>query len=78
MKNDEKLSYVKVTPEGEEKTFTKLMATDATLRDYFAVQAMQALIIGPDMRDDHYENETNYYVSERAYLIAEAMLRARK
>lgn len=48
-----------------------------TLRDYFAAKAMQALIVGPCMRDDHFDDEVNDYVAERAYSIADAMLAAR-
>ena len=48
-----------------------------TLRDYFAAKAMAALIIGPNMRDDHFDDETNEYISCRAYFIADAMLAAR-
>lgn len=43
--------------------------TSMTLRDYFAVQAMQALI-----DQDTFFNE----VAERAYAIADAMLKARQ
>jgi hypothetical protein len=43
--------------------------TSMTLRDYFAVQAMQALI-----DQDTFSNE----VAERAYAIADAMLKARQ
>ena len=49
-----------------------------TLRDYFAGKAMQALITGPDVMDDHYEEETNEYVAKRSYFIADAMLKARE
>jgi hypothetical protein len=48
-----------------------------TLRDYFAAKAMAALISGPDVNDNHYEDETNNYVAGRAYLIADKMLLAR-
>ena len=51
--------------------------TGMTLRDYFAAKAMAALIIGPNMRDDHFDDETNEYISCRAYFIADAMLAAR-
>ena len=49
-----------------------------TLRDYFAAKAMQALITGPDVVDDHYEDDTNEYVAVRSYFIADAMLKARE
>ena len=49
-----------------------------TLRDYFAGEAMQALITGPDVMDDHYEEETNEHVAKRSYFIADAMLKARQ
>ena len=49
-----------------------------TLRDYFAGKAMQALITGPDVMDDHYEEETNEHVAKRSYFIADAMLKARQ
>ena len=53
-------------------------STGMTLRDYFAGKAMQALITGPDVMDDHYEEETNEYVAKRSYFIADAMLKARQ
>ncbi len=49
-----------------------------TLRDYFAAKAMAALIAGPDLKEDHYEEETNEFVAARAYMIADAMLEARQ
>lgn len=51
--------------------------TGMSLRDYFAAKAMQALIQGPDVMENHYEDETNDFVASRAFLIADAMLKAR-
>ena len=47
------------------------------LRDYFAAKAMSALITGPDVMANHYDDCTNEYVAQRAYIIADAMLEAR-
>ena len=49
-----------------------------TLRDYFAAAAMQALITGPERKDDHYEEEQNEATVVRAYIIADAMLKERE
>ena len=51
-----------------------------TLRDYFAAQAMQALITGlishPDRAKDWLESEL--WAPQQAYAVADAMLSARK
>lgn len=49
-----------------------------TVRDEFAARAMAALITGPDLNDNHYEDDVNEYVAGRAYHIANAMMRMRK
>ena len=53
-----------------------------TLRDYFAAQAMQGLLAADwcaNLRNDHYgENAGNSTVARDAYMIADAMLEARK
>jgi hypothetical protein len=46
-----------------------------TLRDYFAAKAMQGLIVGTSMWT---EDEDDSEISECAYAIADAMLKARK
>lgn len=52
-----------------------------TLRDYFAAQAMQGLLAAnwcADQRNDHYGEETgNSTVAIDAYMMADAMLKAR-
>jgi hypothetical protein len=53
-----------------------------TLRDYFAAKAMQGLVAASwcaDLRNDHYGESTgNSTVARDAYMIADAMLEARK
>ena len=53
-----------------------------TLRDYFAAKAMQGLVAAnwcADLRNDHYgESAGNSTVARDAYMIADAMLEARK
>jgi hypothetical protein len=53
-----------------------------TLRDYFAAKAMQGLVAAnwcADLRNDHYGESTgNSTVARDAYMIADAMLEARK
>lgn len=52
-----------------------------TLRDYFAAQAMQGLLAAgwcANLRNDHYgENAGNSTVARDAYMMADAMLKAR-
>jgi hypothetical protein len=52
-----------------------------TLRDYFAAQAMQGLLANgwcASLRNDHYgENAGNSTVAIDAYMMADAMLKAR-
>ena len=50
-------------------------AQGMTLRDYFAAKAMQSLIINSDERSAF---EADLWVGDRAYEIADAMLRARQ
>ncbi len=61
-------------PDGKEP---ELMASDATIRDYFAKAAMQSLITHFDYGcigfDERYMNE----FAKEAYQIADAMLKAR-
>lgn len=56
-------------------------AKDMTLRDYFAAKAMQGLLAAnwcADLRNDHYgENAGNSTVAIDAYMMADAMLKAR-
>jgi hypothetical protein len=51
-----------------------------TLRDYFAAKAMQALITGliskPEREEDWLESEL--WAPQQAYVVADAMLDARK
>ncbi|HCM9127823.1 TPA: hypothetical protein R4104_001534 [Enterobacter asburiae] len=48
------------------------MASDATLRDYFAAKAMQGVLSGVDP----FQSVVN--IAARAYAIADAMLKARE
>ena len=49
--------------------------TRMTLRDYFAAKAMAALIVAP--KADWPDAEETESVSEKAYLLADAMLKER-
>ena len=52
-----------------------------TLRDYFAAKTMQGLISCPDWRENAGENvdmDTSDYTAYAAYMMADAMLKARK
>lgn len=53
------------------------MASDATLRDYFAVSAMQSALTGG--LNDGQKKSGNYInaVAELSYIVADAMLAAR-
>lgn len=53
------------------------MASDATLRDYFAANAMQAMISNPSIIDNDSDGAVNYAASA-AYKFADAMLKARE
>ena len=47
-----------------------------TLRDYFAAKAMQALIASPRGTPDG-RDATDQYYAKNAYIMADAMLKAR-
>jgi hypothetical protein len=52
-----------------------------TLRDYFAAKAMQGLIGCPDWRDGAGEDvgmDASDYTASAAYMMADAMLKARQ
>lgn len=76
--NDQRTEYSVRCKCGADITFNDVTHHGMTLRDYFAAKAMAALISGPDVMDNHYDEETNEYVAVRAYFIADAMLEARK
>ena len=48
------------------------------LRDHFAGLAMQGLMLGWNKMNDMYEYDVNVYTADRAYVIADAMLKARR
>ena len=48
-----------------------------TLRDYFAAKAMQALIASPRGTPDG-RDATDHYYAKCAYIMADAMLKARE
>lgn len=52
------------------------MASDATLRDYFAAKAMQGILANPAQLDN-VNDKSAEWVSRDAYLVADAMLKAR-
>lgn len=53
------------------------MASDATIRDYFAAKAMQGILSNNSMIDTATES-TFEWVTKNAYQLADAMLRARE
>ena len=63
---------------GDDMNYSKGM----TLRDYFAAKAMQGLLSNgwcSDLRNDHYgENAGNQTVATDAYMMADAMMKARE
>ncbi|WP_232093928.1 MULTISPECIES: hypothetical protein [Serratia] len=52
------------------------MASDATIRDYFAAKAMQGMLSNPGMWDLLNERHAQS-VAKDAYIMADAMLKAR-
>lgn len=52
------------------------MASDATIRDYFAAKAMQGMLSNPGMWDLLNERHAQL-VAKDAYIMADAMLKAR-
>lgn len=60
-------------PDGKEP---ELMASDATLRDYLAAKAMQGILANPAQLDN-VNDKSAEWVSRDAYLVADAMLKAR-
>jgi hypothetical protein len=68
------------TPTMNEKAFPNPHRTDETgmtLRDYFAAKAMQGLIASPRGTPDG-RDATDTYYAKCAYLMADAMMAARK
>ena len=56
-------------------------STGMTLRDYFAAKAMQGLISCPDWRENAGEDvgmDASDYTANAAYMMADAMLKARQ
>jgi hypothetical protein len=53
------------------------MNTGMTLRDYFAAKAMQGLIASPRGTTDGRDGTDTYY-AKCAYLVADAMMKARE
>ncbi|WP_272684495.1 hypothetical protein [Providencia sp. PROV130] len=52
------------------------MVSDATLRDFFAAKAMQGILANPAQLDN-VNDKSAEWVSRDAYLVADAMLKAR-
>lgn len=52
------------------------MASDATLRDKFAMAAMQGILANPGQLDN-VNDEVAKWVASDAFLVADAMLKAR-
>lgn len=66
-----------MTEEYEHASIRVEMASDATIRDYFAAKAMQGILSNPGQLDN-VNREAAEWVSRDAYLVADAMLRARE
>lgn len=71
-----------MTEEYEHASIRVEMASDATIRDYFAAKAMQGDLASQDENTGYYENSTpDEYLTARAefyYRMADAMLRVRE
>lgn len=52
-------------------------ARGMTLRDYFAAKAMEAVIINSDRKSTNVE-EVDLWVGNYAYIVADAMMKARE
>lgn len=66
-----------MTEEYEHASIRVEMASDATIRDYFAARAMQGILSNNSMIDTATES-TFEWVTKNAYQLADAMLRARE
>ncbi len=66
-----------MTDEYEHASIRVEMASDATIRDYFAAKAMQGILSNNSMIDTATES-TFEWVTKNAYQLADAMLRARE
>ncbi|MEM7885701.1 hypothetical protein Q4Q91_17550 [Morganella morganii] len=66
-----------MTEEYEHASIRVEMASDATIRDYFAAKAMQGILSNNSMIDTATES-TFEWVTKNAYQLADAMLRARE
>ncbi|MET4888049.1 hypothetical protein JA116_08140 [Morganella morganii] len=66
-----------MTEEYEHASIRVEMASDATIRDYFAARAMQGILSNNSMIDTATES-TFEWVTRNAYQLADAMLRARE
>jgi hypothetical protein len=74
-------THTKEPTEQKEKLKGGQLLETIDLRDYFAAQAMQGLLANgwcSSLRNDHYgENAGNSIVAIDAYMMADAMLKAR-
>ncbi|HHK9512412.1 TPA: hypothetical protein ACQZHH_003695 [Morganella morganii] len=66
-----------MTEEYEHASIRAEMASDATIRDYFAAKAMQGILSNNSMIDTATESIFEW-VTKNAYQLADAMLRARE
>ena len=78
MSDEEKIKYRDAFPKDYDipTYFTSKHAASMTLRDYFAAKAMQACITSWIAKNIY--PETDLIVAEHAYVIADAMLKARE
>lgn len=58
--------------------FFPVMANDMTLRDYFAAQGMQAMMLAADSMQLHGIDSVKHVIAATAYSMADAMLKARE
>lgn len=59
-------------PDGNE---TELMASDATIRDYFAAKAMNGILVNTERNEFSFSKTGE--IASKAYELADAMLKAR-
>lgn len=74
---DDKGDYDLLYRFDDEPDVQSLTVNDATLRDYFAAKAMQGILSNPGQLDN-VNKEAAEWISRDAYLVADAMLRARE
>ncbi|EMH4533018.1 TPA: hypothetical protein RG728_003867 [Morganella morganii subsp. morganii] len=65
-----------MTEEYEHASIRVEMASDATIRDYFAAKAMQGILVNTERNEFSFGKVDE--IASKAYELADAMLRARE